>query len=163
MSRSHRLVRKLLASLMLLGLMAVMYGTKHADAAASCRADPVIVLSNIYTIDLHATFNNGVPAEIQHVSYVLHGPPLTTGISLLHLGFGFYTATFPDFSGSYSSFSYVPDNTVGNYDAYITVTSPSVIPVTAYMDWIVGLGFPTPTAPAQGHSGQALHIHMHVV
>jgi hypothetical protein len=168
MSTSHYSIRKILASLTLLGLVAAMYGSQRADAAASCRADPVIVLSTVYTIDMHATFNNGVPTNIQHISYVLHGPPLTTGVSLpigglgVHLGIGFYTVTYPDFSGSYSSFSYVPDNTAGNYDAYITVTSPSVIPVTAYMDWVVGLGAPTPTAPAQGFSGQALRIHMHV-
>jgi hypothetical protein len=116
----------------------------------ACRADPVVVLANGITVDLHVSINDTL-SDVSHISYVLHGPPVASAV-----------ATYPDGSGSISSFKYVPDDNVGNYDADIVVTTRTMVSMTGYMDWVVGLGNPTPTAPAQGHSGQDLHIHMHV-
>lgn len=137
-----------------------------AQAALTCRADPIVTLSNGITVDLHISATDTL-SDVRHISYVLHGPPLPAApgapAGFLGSGRGWYTATYPDGTGAISSFQYVADDNVGNYDAYITVTTgASSVAMTGYMDWVVGTGTPTPTAPAQGHSGQALHIHMHV-
>ena len=137
-----------------------------AQAAIACRADPVVMLSNGVTVDLHIAANDSL-SDLRHISYVLHGPPLgavpAAQSGAVAFGKGWYTVVYPDGSSAISSFTYVADDNVGNYDADIVVTTgaPSVA-MTGYMDWVVGTGMPTPTAPAQGHSGQNLHIHMHV-
>ncbi len=138
----------------------------NAHAAVVCRADPVVTLSNGITVDLHVSANDTL-SDLRHISYVLHGPPLPAApgapAGFLVSSNGWYTAAYPDGTGAISSFQYVPDDNVGDYDAYITVTTgTSSVAMTGYMDWVVGTGKPTPTAPAQGHSGQNLHIHMHV-
>lgn len=159
--------RALLGLALTAGLLA---GSSHAlttaHAALACRADPVVTLSNGITVDLHVSATDTL-SDLRHISYVLHGPPLPAApgapAGFLLSGSGWYTATYPDGTGAISSFQYVPDDNVGNYDAYITVTTGTAnVAMTGYMDWVVGTGKPTPTAPAQGHSGQALHIHMHV-
>jgi hypothetical protein len=154
--------RALLGAALAAGLLAV----NTADAAVACRADPVVTLSNGITVDLHVTAND-TRSDLQHVSYVLHGPPLPAApgapAGFVGSGRGWYTVIYPDGTGAISSFQYVPDDNVGNYDAHITVTTVTPnVSMTGYMDWAVGTGTPTPTAPAQGHSGQALHIHMDV-
>jgi hypothetical protein len=121
-----------------------------AAQAYACRADPVVTLSNGVTVDLHVSINDTLN-DVVHISYVLHGPPVLSAV-----------AAYPDGTGAISSFRYVPDNNVGNYDADIVVTTRTSVSMTGYLDWVIGLGQPTPTAPAQGHSGQDLHIHMHV-
>ncbi len=163
----HHLRRTLLGAALTAGLLA---GSSHAlttaHAALACRADLVVTLSNGITVDLHVSASDTL-SDLRHISYVLHGPPLPAApgapAGFLGAGSGWYVATYPDGTGAISSFQYVADDNVGDYDAYITVTTgtPNVA-MTGYMDWVVGTGTPTPTAPAQGHSGQALHIHMHV-
>ncbi len=156
------------AAALIAGLLAAgpLGAPRHAAAYGFCRSDPIVVLSNGITVDLHVTANDTL-SDLRHVSYVLHGPPLPAAplapVGALGSGSGWYTAIYPDGTGAISSFQYVPDDNVGNYDAYITVTTGTPnISMTGYMDWVVGTGNPTPTAPAQGHIGQALHIHMHV-
>jgi len=161
-------------------LLGGAFTANTAHAAAGCRADPVVTLSNGVTVDLHISANDTL-SDLRHVSYVLHGPPLPAApvpavltslagsvvpvvpVVPVVSGSGWYVAAYPDGTGAISSFQYVPDDNVGNYDAYITVTTGTPnVSVTGYMDWVMGTGAPTPTAPAQGHAGQALHIHMHV-
>lgn len=163
-SPQHR--RALLGAALAAGFLVASSHAATSSAAVACRADPIVTLSNGITVDLHVTANDTL-SDLKHVSYVLHGPPLPAApgapAGFLSSGSGWYTATYPDGTGAISSFQYVADDNVGNYDAYITVTTGLLnVAVTGYMDWVVGTGTPTPTAPAQGHSGQQLHIHMHV-
>ncbi len=150
--RSSGFTRRALIGALLLSAsaLAATLPAGQARAAVACRADPVVTLSNGITVDLHVTVNDAF-GDLKHVSYVLHGPPVASAI-----------AAYPDGTGAISSFTYVPDNNVGNYDADIVVTTGKTVAMTGYMDWVIGRGQPTPTAPAQGHSAQDLHIHMHV-
>jgi len=140
------------------GLLLCLLGSPlQTRAAAGCRADPVVTLSNGATLDLNLAFttSDGTLSGVQHIAYTLHGPKGTSLVS----------TSFPDGTGALSAVTYVADNTVGNYDGDTLVSTAVKVTVTAYMS-VLTLpttgGTPTPAAPAQGHSGQNLHIHFHI-
>jgi hypothetical protein len=139
-----------LAALLLSGL-----GAAHqTQAMVACRADPVITLSNGAVIDLNLSIVDTL-SDVSHVAYTLHGPIGTSVVSY----------SYPDGTGAISSVTYVADDTPGNYDGDTTVTTRTKVAMTAYLA-VLALptsgGTPTPAAPAQGHSAQDLHIHLHI-
>jgi hypothetical protein len=165
---TRALIRKVLGALIVAASGAGAWGVQNASAALACRSDPIVVLSNGTTLDLHATFNNGVTSTISHVTYVLHGPALpattTRPTGSTASGLGWYSYSYPDGSGSWSTMSYIGDEpNSGGYDAYITVTAASTIPITAYMDWLQGGGTPHAGISHTGTSGQTLHVHLQIV
>ena len=129
-------------------------GLPRASAATACRADPVVILSNGAVIDLNLSISDTL-SNVQHVAYTLHGPAGT------RLVFVYY----PDGTGAISSVQYLSDDTLGNYDGDTVVTTGVKDTMTAFLS-VLALPFtggnPTPPAPAQGHSGQDLHIHLHI-
>ena len=58
----------------------ILTGAHSAGAAAACRADPVITLSNGITLSLYADIYND-PSTIQQVAMGEHGPAGTTAVS----------------------------------------------------------------------------------
>lgn len=125
-----------------------------AHAAVGCRADPVVTLSNGAVLDLNLSINDTL-SDVQHVAYTLHGP---VGTSLA-------SVSYPDGTGAISAVQYVPDDTLGNYDGDTVVTTGIKVSMTAYLQVLTlpSTGdTPTSAAPAQGHSGQDLHIHLHI-
>lgn len=140
----------LLAAVLALALA----GLPGAYAATGCRADPVARLSNGAVLDLNLSINDAAP-DIQHIAYTLHGPVGTSLVSV----------SFPDGTGAISAVQYVADDSPGNYDGDTVVTTGTKAGMTAYLQVLTlpsSGGTPTPAAPAQGHSGQDLHIHMHI-
>jgi hypothetical protein len=144
-------------------LLTVGLGTALLNASGThaafigCRADPVVTLSNGATLDLNLLINtsDGTLSNVQHIAYTLHGPK---GTSLQRV-------SFPDGTGAISAVTYVADDTLGNYDGDTMVTTGTKINITAFLS-VVTLptsgGTPTSAAPAQGQSGQDLHIHFHI-
>lgn len=136
------------------GLLAAPLAAPSAHAAVACRADPVVTLSNGMTLDLSLSINDTL-SDVQHIAYTLHGP----------LGTSLTSVSFPDGTGAISTVTYVADDTLGNYDGDTIVTTGTKVSMTAYLTPLAlppGSGTATPTAPAQGHSGQDLHVHLHV-
>lgn len=117
----------------------------------------MVVLSNGAILDLNLLIgtSGGTLSDVQHIAYTLHGPK---GTSLM-------ATSFPDGTGAISAVTYVADDSLGNYDGNTVVTTGTKVNITAFLTVLslptVG-GTPTPAAPAQGHSGQDLHIHFHI-
>ena len=67
--------RALLGAALAAGLLAggPLTAVNHAHAAAGCRSDPIVVLSNGVVLDLAATLDT-TPDDIKEVTYKLHGP-----------------------------------------------------------------------------------------
>jgi hypothetical protein len=114
----------------------------------------VAILSSGAVLDLNLSINDAL-SDVRHVAYTLHGP---AGTSLV-------AVAYPDGTGAISDVRYLPDDTPGNYDGDTVVTTGTKVAMTAYLAVVTlptGGGTPTPAAPAQGHSGQDLHIHLHI-
>jgi len=158
MVKPHLLRTVLTAGLLTAGLGAGMLGASGARAAfIGCRADPVVTLSNGATLDLNLLINtsNGTLKDVQHITYTLHGPKGTT----------LTTTSFPDGTAAISTVTYIADDTLGNYDGDTVVTTGTKVDMTAFLSVLTlptAGGTPTPAAPAQGHSGQDLHLHFHI-
>ena len=75
MFTTRRPRRALLGAALAAGLLAggPLAALNHAHAAASCRADPIVVLSNGVVLDLSATLDADI-AQVQAIEYKLHGP-----------------------------------------------------------------------------------------
>ena len=129
-------------------------GLPYAHAVGACRGDPIVVLSNGATIDLNLAIGDTL-SDVRSIAYTLHGP----------IGTSLVSVSYPDGTGNISSVQYVPDDAAGNYDGDTVVTTGIKVGMTAYLQ-VLTLpatgGSPTPAAPAQGHSGQDLHIHLHI-
>ena len=153
----------------LAGLLAsVFIATPAAQAAAACRADPVVVLSNGYALDLHATIGTSL-SNITSITYALHGPALTgVGTSSLRLvpigaitvGSGWVLALYPpDGTSGISHFTYNGDISSQSFYATVTVTiRGSAVPVTAYMDVVTPSFKLFVSAQQTGSSGQSILI-----
>lgn len=136
------------------GLALTVFGSPAAHAAVGCRADPVLTLSNGAVIDLNLSISDAL-SDVQNIVYTLHGPVGTRLVS----------ASYPDGTGAISTVNYVPDDTSGNYDGDTVVATGTKVSMTAFLA-VLSLpaagATPTPAAPAQGHSGQNLRIHLHI-
>jgi hypothetical protein len=129
-------------------------GLPRAQAIVGCRADPVVTLSNGAVIDLNLSINDTL-SDVLHVHYTLHGPVGTSLVSV----------SYPDGTGAISDVEYVANDTLGNYDGDTVVTTGTKVGMTAYLSVLqlpISGGTPTPAAPAKGHSGQDLHVHLHI-
>src|SRR4051812_29822559 len=78
--RTPRAARRL-AVVALAGTM-LLPGTSARAAAAACRADPVVTLTNGIVLTLYADIANA-PAHVQQVRYELHGPVGTSVASAI--------------------------------------------------------------------------------
>lgn len=145
---------RLLVGILTGGLILLAYspGVSHATVGG-CRADPLVTLSNGVSFELAAQISVNL-SSVTHISYTLHLAPTVKVLSV----------SYPDGTGSISSFATVADNTVGNYDDDTVISS--MTQGTATATFVIGSypasWAPTPGAPAQGHTAQGLHIHMHI-
>jgi hypothetical protein len=154
MAQAKATIRTTLASMLLVSIGSAFVGPNLAHAASPCRVDPVVSLSNGAVIDLNLAVNDSL-SDVRHVSYTLHGPVGTSLISV----------SYPDGTGAISTVQYLADDKLGNYDGDTIVTTGTNVSMTAYLQ-VLALpttgGTPTTAAPAQGHSGQDLHVHLHI-
>lgn len=134
------------AALLAAGLLAGVVQPAPAHAALTgCSTDPVVTLSNGVTLEVNVSIQDALN-DVTNVSYALDIP---TGVTIK-------SVAYPDGSGGISSLTWTAQNTIGNYDDNTVVTTQTpTISMTAGQTATYG-------APAQGHSGQTLHVHMHV-
>jgi hypothetical protein len=127
-----------------------------AHAAISCRADPIVTLSNGVQVQMSDLMYD-YATNVSKVAYTLHGPVGTTVTSVS------YVNTTP---GIVETFQYVADNNPGNYDSYAAIydTTPQVN-VQYYTTVTTTATGASLSQTAQTHlsqSGAVLHIHLHL-
>ena len=120
-----------------------------AQAAVGCRADPIVTLPNGISVDLHVDMSSALGtlslADVQHITYVLHGSKKDGSA---------YTLSYPDGTGAISSLTYLADAQPNQYyaDVLVTMRKPSVS-VTGYLDWTAGGKHNSGTASVTGTAG----------
>jgi hypothetical protein len=123
-----------------------------AGAAAACRSDPIVALSNGAQVTLYEDISD-TAADVTSITYQLHIPVGLTVKSIVYQG------AVPS---SVQSITVHADENTGNYDAYTVVnTRTPNIPVTAYMSGTTN-GTTGVSCHTNGHSGQLLHSHLHL-
>lgn len=149
---SRRITRAALGAVLLLGGLAAGPFTAHTAGAtwSTCGSDPILSLSNGDQVTLRVAIADAA-SDIQHVSYIVHGPAGTTLSNVV------YPASA--LSGV-ESVQYLADDPSGTYDTTTVVTSGAAsVPVVAETDvnpqtnllLRVGLG-------TSGTAGVSLHL-----
>ncbi len=112
------------AALFSAGVLASLLGSAphHAHAAAGCRSDPIVTLSNGLVVHLSATVYDA-PSDITGVAYTMHAPVGTSVVSVVYP---------PDPNNIPQTFQFYADNPAGTWDSYTNVdTKTTGIGVTA--------------------------------
>jgi hypothetical protein len=78
-----RAIRTTFAWLLLFGITGAMLQANSVHAAAPCRADPIVHLSDGNTVQLYTDIYD-VPANVKSVAYVLHARVGTTVVSIAY-------------------------------------------------------------------------------
>ncbi len=101
------------AALFSAGVLASLLGgaPHHAHAAAGCRADPIVTLSNGLVVHLSATIYD-TPSDITGVAYTMHAPVGTSVVSVVYP---------PDPNNIPQTFQFYADNPAGTWDSYTYV------------------------------------------
>lgn len=112
-------------TLAIIGLTAALAGgafagTAHA-AVGICRSDPVVVLSNLKTLDLSATIQDR-SSDLNSVSYTLHLP---AGVKPL------LVVPTDGLVGQVEHFSYVNDQAANKYSDTTYASTGTTVTVTA--------------------------------
>jgi len=103
-------------------LASLLSAPHHAHAAAACRADPIVTLSNGLVVHLSATVYDA-PSDITGVAYTMHAPVGTSVVSVVYP---------PDPNNIPQTFQFHADNPAGTWDSYTYVdTKTTGIGVTA--------------------------------
>jgi hypothetical protein len=150
LARSRRAL--LGAGLLTAGLLA---SPLSAQAALSCRADPIVTLSNGRQVQMSDLIYDSA-SNVSKVAYTLHGPVGTTVTSVS------YANTDP---GIVETFQYVADNGAGNYDSYAAIydNTPQVNVqyYTTVTNTTTGASLSQSAQTHLSASGAVLHIHLH--
>lgn len=115
------------AALCAAGLAASWLGgasTHATHAAAGCRTDPIVTLSNGVVVHLSATIND-TPSDVTGVAYTLHAPIGTSVVSVVYP---------PDPNNIPQTFQFYADNPAFTWDSYTnanTLTSGISVIATA--------------------------------
>ncbi len=111
------------AALFSAGLLASLLGAPHhAHAMGSCRADPIVTLSNGLVVHLSATVVD-TPSDITGIAYTMHAPAGTSVVSVVYP---------PDPNNIPQTFQFYADNPAGVWDSYTYVdTKTTGVGVTA--------------------------------
>lgn len=98
------------------GLLVSLIGASpHSSAAAACRTDPIVILSNGIVLDLSATIADDV-TDVKQVTYVLHAP---AGAAVIR-------AISTDGAVGYKErFQVQPDSAPGTYAAELQISTGS--------------------------------------
>jgi hypothetical protein len=151
LARSRRVL--LGAGLVTAGLLA---SPLSAHAAITCRADPIVTLSNGMQVQMSDLIYD-YASNVSKVAYTLHGPVGTTVTSVS------YANTDP---GIVETFQYVADNGAGNYDSYAAIydTTPQVNVqyYTTVTNTATGASLSQSAQTHLSASGAVLHIHLHL-
>jgi hypothetical protein len=143
------------AAILATGLLARVVQPSPAHAALTrCSTDPVVTLSNGVTLEVNVSIQDTL-SDVTNVSYALNIP---TGVTVK-------SVAYPDGSGSISTLTWTAKNTIGNYDdnTVVTTKTPNISMTANFQVTVLPAGqTATYGAPAQGHSGQTLHVHVHV-
>ncbi len=142
--RTLRLPRKLLLLLAtLVPFCAVYVLPTTASAVTACRSDPVVVLSNLKTLDLSATISDG-SSDVKSVTYTLHAPRGT-----------FVLAFVPTDAlvGRVEHFVFYSDNQSNHYTVTTYASTGTRVPVTASVLNILGA-----SGRVSGYSNQDLTV-----
>jgi hypothetical protein len=127
-----------------------------AHAALSCRADPIVTLSNGRQVQMSDLIFDAA-SNVSLVAYTLHGPIGTTVKSVS------YANTDP---GIVETFQYVADKQPGDYDSYAAIydTTPQVNVqyYTTVTNTTTGASLSQSAQTHLSASGAVLHIHLHV-
>ncbi|HLJ68712.1 MAG TPA: hypothetical protein VKX16_15250 [Chloroflexota bacterium] len=120
-----------------------------------CRTDPVVVLSNVGTLDLSATINDTL-SDVKQVVYVVHAPAGIHELAVVNTS---------GLMGLKETVKFYADDAGNTFDVFTTVyTGQNGVPVTANasvvspLNLVLGLARTVP-----GFSGQALHLHVKAV
>jgi hypothetical protein len=142
----------LLTGLVVAGLAGGLAIPGHASAQQmACRSDPVIVLSNLATIDVEAGIGDSI-SDVRSITYVVHGPIGTRPLFIVNTD---------GLVGLVEHFQYYADQSWGKFASETTVTTgmedasvqPSMVVVSA-------LGVTLGAAVTSGLSGQTLSLHL---
>ena len=127
-----------------------------AHAALSCRADPIVTLSNGRQVQMSDLIFDAT-SNVSKVAYTLHGPVGTTVKSVS------YANTDP---GIVETFQYVADNQAGDYDSYAAIYDKTpqvnVQYYTTATNTTTGASLSQTAQTHLSASGAILHIHLHV-
>jgi hypothetical protein len=128
-----------------------MAGSAHANYSI-CRSDPVVVLSNLATIDLSANIGDDL-SDVRSVTYVIHAPIGTRA-----------TAIIPTdgLIGLKERTLFYADNARDTYTFTTTVTTgQGGVSVTAESAEVSVLGLVAGAASTTGTSNQTLYTAFH--
>jgi hypothetical protein len=148
-------LRRVIFSLAIVGFFVLSsVGVRSALAGwASCRSDPVVVLSNGIVMDISADVGT-FPWNVQRVDYVLHAPAGTE----LVLAVG-----TPTWLTSQETFTFYADGEPGEYHVETTVyTRYGGATVTANSILVSASGVHLDSASTPGYEAQVLHTYLTV-
>jgi hypothetical protein len=150
--------RGLLGAALALGVLlgSPLAAVNTAHAALTCRADPIVTLSNGVQVQMSDLMYDAA-TNVSTVAYTLHGPVGTTVTSVS------YANTTP---GIVETFQYVADNGAGNYDSYAAIydNTPQVNVqyYTTVTNTATGASLSQTAQTHLSASGAVLHIHLHL-
>ncbi|MGH2408958.1 MAG: hypothetical protein ACRDGS_01190 [Chloroflexota bacterium] len=122
----------------------------HAFQFAACRSDPVVVLSNLGTLDLSANIGDST-GDVQHIVYVVHAPVGTRPLLILNTD---------GLVGLKESVQFYADDAPNTFDTYAVVyTGRHGVRVTAETLLVSLLNLNLGAGSTGGQSGQYLHTH----
>jgi hypothetical protein len=122
--------------------------TNGASAAAACRSDPVVTLSNGTQVTLYEDIYDSA-SDVSSISYELHVPGGVTVQSVVYSG---------SVATNLQTINVIADEKAGSYDTYTVVrTNTPYAVITAYMSVNN-----SKSSQTSGLSGQLLHTHLHV-
>jgi hypothetical protein len=155
MAWSTLVVRKTLASLLLVSGGGAVMGTNLAHAAmGACRSDPIVLLSDGATVQLYTDIFDA-PTSVTHVSYVLHARVGTTVVSI----------TYPSDMATAipETFQLVADGKDAKYHTTTYVTDGNnAVQITTYGIATAASGAVSKTFKQNGHVNQAIKLDMNV-
>jgi hypothetical protein len=129
-----------------------------AQAALSCRSDPIATLSNGVQVQMSNTIYDNA-ANVSKVAYTLHGPAGTTVTSVVYPS--------DNTSGIAETLQYFADNGAGNYDSYSAIydnnTGINIRYFTTATNTVTGASLSQMAQTHLSNSGQVLHIHLHLM
>lgn len=146
-------LRRVLVLLAVVGGIALSAVTAQRAWAgwASCRSDPVVVLSNGMVLDLSAGIST-FPWNVERVDYVLHVPE---GVGLVA------SVATPAWLTSKETFTFYADGAPGEYHTETTVyTNQSNTAVSAETILLSALGVQLDLSSVPGTAGQTLHTYL---
>jgi hypothetical protein len=155
MAWSTLVVRKTLASMLLVSIGSAFVGTNLAHAAiGACRADPIVLLSSGVKVQLYSDIAD-VPTNVKSVAYVLHAPVGTRVVSVSYP---------PDMAKTIpEAFQLIADAKDAKYHTTTYVADANgTIKIATYAIATAPTGAVSKTFKHNGHANQLVKLDMKV-